>query len=366
MKIVALLPMLMLVASSCSAASDEREAKLNAISEHRSAVYIKDGWIRDPYIVLGPDQMFYLTGTMPVDGDPREVSDKYNIGLGEESIVGGDLRVWKSPNLVDWEYLGVIYSVTDSPNYNKKNPTYLWAPELHWVDSSLVLVHCPKYSSTLAVNRDGTVDNNWEYPYPENFRKIHDPSLFVEDGKLYIVYGYKGTYLAKIKPDFSGFESEPYRIDPSDRIIGHEGVTIKKIGSKYVYFGTGWSTDEGRKGSYNMYYCTADNIYGPYSERRFMGRFLGHGTPFQDKSGNWWCTAFFNANVPPLPVEGIENRDLSETAQTINESGTTIVPLEVRIMEDGDVYIRAIDEHYRNPGPDEVQQFEYAEPYGRI
>ena len=59
-------------------------------------------------------------------------------------------------------------------------------------------------------------------------------------------------------------------------------------------------TGKMRRGSYNLYYATADQIGGPYSERKFVGRFLGHGTPFQDHEGRWWCTAFFNANIPPL------------------------------------------------------------------
>ena len=152
--------------------------------------------------------------------------------------------------------------------------------------------------------------------------------------------------------------AKPVHIDPSDRSIGHEGATIRKIGKKYVLFGTAWSTDDSRKASYNLYYCTADRITGPYSERRFAGRFLGHGTPFQDKKGQWWCTAFFNGNIAPVSKLGIQNRDLSETAQTINEQGTTIVPLEVKTGKDGDVYIRAIDPAYAVPGPDEAQRFQ--------
>ena len=190
----------------------------------------------------------------------------------------------------------------------------------------------------------------------KDVRDKHDPSLFRDDdGTWYMTWS--NTLIAPLKPGFTGLAADPVRIDPSNRVIGHEGATLKKIGKKYVHFGTAWSTDQGRKGSYNLYYCTSDNITGPYSERRFVGRFLGHGTPFMDKDGKWWCTAFFNGNVPPLPKNGIQTKDLSETAQTINEQGTTIVPLEVKIQKDGDVYIRAIDPDYATPGPDEVQKF---------
>ena len=48
--------------------------------------------------------------------------------------------------------------------------------------------------------------------------------------------------------------------------------------------------------------------------------------------GQWWCTAFFNANRPPLSSEGIETRDLSEDAQTINGQGVTLVPLDFHVV----------------------------------
>ena len=50
-------------------------------------------------------------------------------------------------------------------------------------------------------------------------------------------------------------------------------------------------------------------------------------------------------------------RSLAQEAQTINQRGTTIVPLEVKTQADGDIHIRAKDPVYATPGPDEVQQF---------
>jgi arylsulfatase len=178
----------------------------------------------------------------------------------------------------------------------------------------------------------------------------------------------ENTNLQPIASDFTKFTAKPVRIDPSStrpgpggdpiQRIGHEGATMIKIQNKYVHLGTAWSTDKGRQGSYNLYYCVSDKITGPYGPRKFAGRFLGHGTPFQTRDGKWWCTAFFNANLPPLPSEGIENRDLSETAQTINHRGTTIVPLDIRFLASGELHIRAKDPRYAQEGPDEAQEFE--------
>ncbi|MEM9830916.1 MAG: family 43 glycosylhydrolase [Bacteroidota bacterium] len=348
------------------------------LKSHDRALFLKDHWIRDPYIILGPDDYYYLTGTTPNPGDPKEKTDPYNKGLFRGSIVGSGVQVWRSKDLIDWEYLETPYSLKDAYPIKKGkvkkaddgSQNVLWAPEIHWLEkeNKWALVHCPKGVSSLAFSGEQEVEGPWTHPMGEAFVGKHDPSLFQDDdGRWYALWG--NTYVAQIKDDFSGLASEPYYIVPgSERpnpgkkgemisVIGHEGATMRKIGGKYVSFGTAWSTDEMRKGSYNLYYCIADEIMGEYGPRKFVGRFLGHGTPFQTRDGSWWCTAFFNGDVPPVEEKGIETRNLSETAQTINQRGTTIVPLEVKILDDGEIYIRAKDPAYANPGPDENQQF---------
>jgi xylan 1,4-beta-xylosidase len=353
-------------------------SKAQALKKHDRAVHVLDGWIRDPYIFLHDDGYYYLTGTTPQPGDPRNETEPYNTGLDRQnmeiyntpSIVGYSLRVWRSMDLLDWEYMGEPFTIEDSywasvhPEDFENTPKdewRLWAPELFFIDGRWVFVHTTpspvRGGANLAITQGDKMEGPFSFPMNQDMLQKHDPSLFQDDdGTWYLVWG--NTFVAPIKPGFEGLAAEPVRIDPSDRRIGHEGATLRKIGDKYVHFGTAWSTDKGRQGSYNLYYCTSDHILGPYGPRQFAGRFLGHGTPFQDKEGRWWCTAFFNGNVPPVEREGIQIRDLSETAQTINEQGTTIVPLEVRILEDGDIYVRAKDPDYAVPGPDEVQQFD--------
>ncbi|MBD3674088.1 MAG: family 43 glycosylhydrolase [Planctomycetaceae bacterium] len=344
------------------------------LKSHDRALYIKAGWIRDPYITLGPDGNYYLTGTQPHEGDPREATNPYNIGLGEQSIVGDQVRIWRSKNLIEWESLGPIFTVDDTmkAQSGRKIPKrYIWAPELHWLPNlgnsgRWALVLCPKAHASLALSRGPKLEGPWTHPMNGNLGPRHDPSLFTDDdGTRYLLWG--NTFVAPLSNDLTSYTADPVRIDPSGtrpgpegkpiNRIGHEGATMMKVGDKYLHLGTAWSTDRGRKGSYNLYYCVADKITGPYGPRQFAGRFLGHGTPFQDKQGRWWCTAFFNANLPPLKREGIQNRDLRQNAQTINEQGVTIVPLDVRLLDNGDVYIRAKDPAYATPGPDEAQEF---------
>lgn len=349
---------------------------LAGIKSHDKALFIHNSWMRDPYIILGPDDYYYLTGTTTNEGDPREVSDPYNIGLGGDSMVGQQVRVWKSKDLAHWEYLGVIFDLTDTAHYKEgkdylvglaEKDRHLWAPELHWTGKQWALVHCPQEYASLALSAGKDLKGPWSHPMGTEFKGKHDPSLFQDvDGKWWLLW--LNTLAAPLEDGFKGLAAEGVRIDPSGgRIdpnnkaskiarIGHEGATMRKIGDKYVHFGTAWSTDKMRKGSYNLYYCVSDKVTGPFGERRFAGRFLGHGTPFQTRDGKWWCTAFFNGNVPTISEDGIQQRDMSDNAYSINKRGTTIVPLDVLIMPDGDVKIRAIDPAYGVPGPDENQK----------
>ena len=48
------------------------------LKSHDRALRIKSGWIRDPYITIGPDGFYYLTGTQPNPDDQREATDPNN------------------------------------------------------------------------------------------------------------------------------------------------------------------------------------------------------------------------------------------------------------------------------------------------
>jgi arylsulfatase len=341
------------------------------LAAHDRALLVKTGWIRDPYIVIGPDKQYYLTGTTMLPKDRRERTDRFNAGLGKSSNVGWRARVWRSPDLVHWESLGAPYTLKDGVWFAERRRQFdetpesdwrLWAPELHFTGKCWALVHTspePVDAANLSLTEGPELKAPWTNPLGTTIERRHDPSLFRDDdGTWWMVWG--ATQIAPLKPDFSGFAAPSTPIGPSGEFskMGHEGCLIRKIGGKYVLFGTAWSTGQMRRGSYNLYYAVADKVTGPYGPRQFVGRFLGHGTPFQDHAGRWWCTAFYNANVPPIDGEGIEERDLRDDAYTINRQGVTLVPLAVSTSAAGEPIIRAIDPRYASPGPDERQRFE--------
>lgn len=321
------------------------------IARHDRAVHVMDDWMRDPFITIGPDGLYYLTCTQYTD-----------------ETQGVLQPVYTSKDLASWTRIGFPYSLKNIPNLNdylssleaKKKDGFkenlkLWAPEIHYMNNRWILVHT---SNTGFGNLAYTLGEKYETPFAQwgsKFGKHHDPSLFQDDdGSIWLIS--KCAEIQKIKDDLSDFDGAPIRIEPSDRKLGHEGTQIIKSGDKYVLFGTGWSTDQMRHGTYNLYYCTASKVTGPYGPRKFAGRFLGHGTVFQDKNKNWWCTAFYNANGPALRPPYAKSKDLSDSAYTINQQGLTLVPLEIKMVNE-DVVVKAKDEDYAFPGSEEIQKF---------
>lgn len=318
-----------------------------AIEAHDCAVLVHDHWIRDPFIFLDEDGYYYLTGT--------------TLQSETDGVIG--IPAWRSRDLAQWERLPRLWAMTDSTWMPAKHggqhavpETLVWAPELRRVGNRWVIVHTSNGAGANILLSEGRdLGGPYHEPMGPDFGRRHDPALFMENDTPWLVWGVLS--LRELTPDFSGFAGPQIDLDPADRKMGHEGSTIIKVGEKYVWFGTAWSTDTMRHGTYNLYYATADSLTGPYGERRFAGRFLGHGTPFQDKQGRWWCTAFYNANVPTLTAAEAASRDLSGTAHTINPIGTTLVPLAITTDAAGDVHVRAKDPAYASPGPEEIQSF---------
>ncbi len=353
---------------------------LKDLDARNIAVNIFSPYIRDPHIIIGPDNKYYMTAT------------QY-----ENAANGQGFPMWRSTDLVNWERLGIPYQLKDSSIYDmflqkyeerkQKEPTFtdklkLWAPELYYYerDQRWIVVHTSNvnFSSIALGEKNAPLFKTPITDWGTNFGHQHDPSLFIDpaDGSPWLIC--RAVDLIKIKPDFSGFAEvdaagnpKVYAIKAKDgqveRKIGHEGCHMIKIGSKYVLFGTAWSTDKMREGTYNLYYATADSVTGTYGPRKFVGRGLGHGRVFQDLQGRWWCTAFQNGDVKMTPAELAAIKDIKDfpkdandpnklEAITANANGFTLVPLEVK-EENGNIVIKTLDPNYANPGPEEVQKF---------
>ena len=324
------------------------------VKERKQAVHFFEGmFMRDPYIFSADDGYYYYTCTR---------LDKIIGGTREDFKTEG-VELWRSKDLASWEFVKVVHrfaeldwvdELTPATNDWKVRPK-VWAPEIHYINDRWAITH------TTSVRQANTlVADKPEGPYKESFigRSMghrHDPTFFKDDdGRTYLLFA--SNKAVEVSHELDKFVGEPFLVEPSNRKMGHEGLYMLKLFDKYVLFGTAWSTDKGRKGSYNLYYATADSIRGPYGERKFFGRFLGHGTPFIDKKGNWWTTAFSNGNYHSHAE--INSRTVqNDQAYTPMRTGFMLIPIEPKLDKQGEVSFDIIDKRYRYPGPEEVQQF---------
>ena len=295
-----------------------------------------DYWMRDTWVTLGPDGYYYMTGTTATPGRtfPGQVHCwDWNDGL----------YLWRSKDMKTWESKGMIWSLDKDATWQKEPKVFkegekyakkslnndplenkfraVWAPELHYIKSqkNWFMVACVNNSA----NGPGSfilksTTGNPEGPYiniegnkdKAIFTKI-DGSLFEDtDGTVYFV-GHN-HFIAKMKPDMSGFAEEmktlkETKFNPEPYI---EGAIIMKHDGKYHLIQAIWShrlpdgtdtymeisgqTNKDTRYSYDCVIATADNVYGPYTERYNAITGGGHNNLFQDKAGNWWATMFFN------------------------------------------------------------------------
>ena len=273
--------------------------------------HIKPVWdvhMRDTDIILGGDGNYYMTGST---GDNIW---KYNDGI----------ELWKSPDLIRWKYLGLVWSLERDGGWERKWRDHrgpvrsIWAPEIRYIHKNYYLTFgMPPGGMSILKSTTGKPEGPYIHATDPNKPLVGgigltkdsfliDPSLFEDDdGKVYFLYG-PGKVLARLKDDLSDF-AEPSReiklsdpvYDPATRRdlgkdFGFEGATMFKANGKYYY----GSTDKVH-GRYSMCMGISDNIYGPYKMRHETVPCNGGSNFFKAKDGHWYTSLFGDDNQAP-------------------------------------------------------------------
>jgi hypothetical protein len=252
--------------------------------------------VRDTSICLGGDGNYYLTGTT---------------GSPDMWAVTSALQLWKSPDLRTWTPVvesprarSIVWDVDRDGSWEKPialrdgSPFRpLWAPEIHYLKGTYWFTYSlPGRGVGLLKSQSGKPEG----PYAKAFADDQpvadgiDASLFEDTGgKVYYLYG--GGRIARIKDDMSGLAEPFHSLTPANApYVGFEGVYLFRANGKYYL-----SAADFTFGDYHAYAATADNIYGPYSERYLAVPHGGHNVYFQDQQGAWWSSFFGNDSHSP-------------------------------------------------------------------
>lgn len=296
-----------------------------------------DQFLRDTSIVLGPDGIYYMTGTT---GGP------------EMMVVTADLSVWKSSDLWNWTPVRdkprqstVVWNIDRDGTWMRPITLRdgepfrpLWAPEIHYMNGTFwIPFSVPRHGVTLLKSSSGKAEGPYEIaitpdkPVSEGI----DASLFQDDdGTVYFLYG--GGWIARMKSDMSGI-AEPFRhiSSASGREVGFEGVYLFKDSGLYTL-----CVADFVQGEYNTYIATSKSLAGPWSERYLAVPHAGHANFFRDKEGRMWSTFFGNDRNSPfsarpgiiplhLDSKGRWHPDLSVSPQKNAPSRTVAASIQV-------------------------------------
>jgi hypothetical protein len=253
--------------------------------------------VRDTSVCLGPDGMYYLTGTT---GHPTWWHTNEGI------------RMWKSRDLKTWEPMGLVWSFEKYATWQKGQSDKdgiiteraIGAPEVHYFKGTYWLVYCVNY------DKGGTGILKSESGKPEgpyvDMKKDGpltgeiDSSLFADDdGAVYLVW--QNGKIAKMKDDMTGLAEEPRHLKPANSgQVGFEAAFITKINGRYHLICANFNNWDGKTSTYDCMAASAENIYGPYGDSYLAIPCGGHNVLFKDVKGEWWSTYFGNDDKAPI------------------------------------------------------------------
>jgi beta-xylosidase len=278
--------------------------------------------MRDVQVLNAPDGFYYLTGS---------VVDKR---------FAGKPGLWRSRDLNDWEKVEMEWNVEGVPGLSNEefqrrseSGTVIWGCEIHYINGTFYFLGRSggdnKLRDTSATFMLRSISGKAEGPYEFAAPLRAVPTLFTDDdGTVYHLYG-RGDQLQKMKPDMSGYEGQPVRLEITTGAPfckGDVGSTVVKMLGKYVIFATTWNgahigshqiEHRENDSTYDFAYYQADKATGPYTLciTSLPVPHGGHGTVFPGKDGKWYAVFFGNDSTSPwwtkpgiLPLE-VQLRD---------------------------------------------------------
>ena len=259
--------------------------------------------LRDTSICLGPDNLYYLTGTSGSKTGGPEMKDGW-------WYVNEGIRVWRSADLVTWTPLGLVWIFEKNATWQKpvKNGRRaLWAPEIHYLKGTFWLTYCINWGGTgLLKSTSGRAEGPYQDVQAEGpLTGEIDASLFQDrDGQVYFVF--QNGKIARLKEDMSGLAEAPRLLRPANAVqTGFEGAFLTLMNGRYTLVCAEFNARNGHS-TYDCMVSQADHIYGPYGDRYLAVPHGGHNMFFQDRQGQWWATFFGNdPRAPWLERPGI-------------------------------------------------------------
>lgn len=245
----------------------------------------------DPTIIKAKDGTFYLYATEGTYFNP----------------------IYKSNNLVDWEFVGSAFTKESRPSFEPKGK--VWAPDINYINGKYVMYYSMSvWGGEWTCGIGVATANNPAGPFTDHgmlFRSNQigvqnsiDPFFISDKGKKYLFWGsFRGIHYAELSKD--GMHLQQGAQVKQIAGTAFEGTYIYKKGKYYYFFASVGTCCEGIYSTYQLVVGRAENLLGPYVDKegknmmdngyeividknqRFVGN--GHNSEIvKDKSGVEW------------------------------------------------------------------------------
>jgi arabinan endo-1,5-alpha-L-arabinosidase len=225
-----------------------------------------------------------------------------------------NVPIYKSNNLVKWEFVGTAFTNQSRPNFISGG--VIWAPDINLINNRYVMYLAQAISNSPQKNSGVGVGYSEKPEGPFTFQgKFFDSveigvdasidPVYIEDqGKKYFIWGsFHGIFAIELENDGLHIKSGSNKIQITGDAF--EGTYVFKRGDYFYFFGSVGSCCSGVRSTYQVTVGRSKNVLGPYVDKtgkdlmnggytvilsgndRFKGP--GHNSKLvQDDSGNDW------------------------------------------------------------------------------
>lgn len=186
-----------------------------------------------------------------------------------------NVPIYRSPNLVDWEFVGTAFNKQSRPKWNPK--AGIWAPDINYINGKYVLYYSKsvwggEWECGIGV---ATADSP-EGPFTDHgamfisseigVQNSIDPFFIEDNGHNYLFWGsFHGIYGIELTAD--GLKIKPGAEKQCIADDFMEGTYIHKHKGMYYLFGSTGSCCEGERSTYRVTVGRSENIFGPYVDK---------------------------------------------------------------------------------------------------
>ena len=208
----------------------------------------------DPTVIRANDGYFYLYATENIH----------------------NLPIYRSKNLVDWQFVGTAFTDESRPKWNEKG--HLWAPDINFINGQYVLYYAKsEWGGEWTCGIGVATAEKPEGPFTDHGAMFTSKSIdvqnsidgfYIEDnGKKYLFWGsFRGIYGIELTDD--GLAVKPGAEKKQVAGTFMEGTYIHRHDGYYYLIGSTGSCCEGERSTYHVTCGRSKNLFGPYVDRK--------------------------------------------------------------------------------------------------